>query len=155
MPITAARSGVRSLIRRDFDQVFAAGIDAILTPATPSAAFPLGALADADPIRMYLNDVFTVTANLAGLPGIAVPAALDSQGLPLALQLIGRPWDEAGILAIADQIERSAGFAARPRSLVVGPPPVAAAGRVMPSPHGGGAPHAAAWRPDGAARRGG
>ncbi|RMH49748.1 MAG: Asp-tRNA(Asn)/Glu-tRNA(Gln) amidotransferase subunit GatA [Alphaproteobacteria bacterium] len=105
---------VRSLIRRDFDQVFAAGIDAILTPATPSAAFSLGALTDADPIRMYLNDVFTVTANLAGLPGIAVPAALDSQGLPLALQLIGRPWDEAGILAIADQIERAAGFVARP-----------------------------------------
>ncbi|NBR53962.1 MAG: Asp-tRNA(Asn)/Glu-tRNA(Gln) amidotransferase subunit GatA, partial [Rhodobacteraceae bacterium] len=86
---------VRALIKRDFDQVFEAGVDAILTPATPSAAFGLGEMADADPIQMYLNDVFTVTVNLAGLPGIAVPTGLDGQGLPLGLQLIGRPWEEA------------------------------------------------------------
>jgi aspartyl-tRNA(Asn)/glutamyl-tRNA(Gln) amidotransferase subunit A len=74
---------VRSLIKQDFENVFAAGVDAILTPATPSAAFGLGEMSDADPVAMYLLDVFTVTVNLAGLPGIAVPAGLDSQGLPL------------------------------------------------------------------------
>ena len=84
---------VRALIKKDFEDVFADGVDAILTPATPSAAFGLGEMADADPVQMYLNDVFTVTVNLAGLPGIAVPAGVDSQGLPLGLQLIGRPWD--------------------------------------------------------------
>ena len=71
---------VRALIKRDFEQVFAAGVDAILTPATPSSAFGLGEMADADPVEMYLNDVFTVTVNLAGLPGIAVPVGLDAQG---------------------------------------------------------------------------
>ena len=105
---------VRALIKRDFDQVFEAGVDAILTPATPSAAFGLGEMADADPIQMYLNDVFTVTVNLAGLPGIAVPTGLDGQGLPLGLQLIGRPWEEADLLNIAYSLERSAGFVAKP-----------------------------------------
>lgn len=105
---------VRTLIRRDFEQVFAAGIDAILTPATPSAAFALGEVGGDDPVRMYLNDVFTVTVNLAGLPGIAVPAGLDSQGLPLGLQLIGQPWGEAALLNDAYAIERAAGFAAKP-----------------------------------------
>ncbi len=105
---------VRALIKRDFEQVFAAGIDAILTPATPSAAFGLGDMADADPIRMYLNDVFTVTVNLAGLPGIAVPTGQDAQGLPLALQLIGRPWEEGELLNIAYSLERAAGFVAKP-----------------------------------------
>ena len=71
---------MRALIKRDFETVFAAGVDAILTPATPSAAFGLGEMADADPVQMYLNDVFTVTVNLAGLPGIAVPAGLDAAG---------------------------------------------------------------------------
>ncbi|MES2144446.1 MAG: Asp-tRNA(Asn)/Glu-tRNA(Gln) amidotransferase subunit GatA [Pseudomonadota bacterium] len=104
---------VRALIKRDFETVFADGIDAILTPATPSAAFGLGEMADADPIRMYLNDVFTVTVNLAGLPGIAVPVGLDRQGLPLGLQLIGRPWDEAGLLNHAYVLERAAGFVAK------------------------------------------
>ena len=104
---------VRALIKRDFDTVFAEGIDAILTPATPSAAFGLGEMSDADPIRMYLNDVFTVTVNLAGLPGIAVPVGLDAQGLPLGLQLIGQPWDEAGLLNHAHVLESRAGFVAK------------------------------------------
>ena len=105
---------VRALIKRDFEQVFAAGVDAILTPATPSSAFGLGEMANADPVQMYLNDVFTVTVNLAGLPGIAVPVGLDAQGLPMGLQLIGRPWDEAGLLNHAYVLERSAGFVAKP-----------------------------------------
>ena len=105
---------VRSLIKRDFELVFAQGIDAILTPATPSSAFGLGEMADADPVAMYLNDVFTVTVNLAGLPGIAVPTGLDRHGLPLGLQLIGRPWDEAGLLNHAYVLERAAGFVSKP-----------------------------------------
>ena len=105
---------VRALIKRDFDQVFDAGIDAILTPATPSAAFGLGEMQNADPVQMYLNDVFTVTVNLAGLPGIAVPAGLDGQGLPLGLQLIGRPWEEGALLNTAYALEQAAGFVAKP-----------------------------------------
>jgi len=105
---------VRTLIKRDFEQVFDAGIDAILTPATPSAAFGLGEMADADPVQMYLNDVFTVTVNLAGLPGISVPAGLDKQGLPLGLQLIGRPWEEGDLLNVAYALERAAGFVSKP-----------------------------------------
>ncbi len=104
---------VRALIKRDFDEVFAQGIDAILTPATPSAAFELGKEMS-DPVEMYLNDVFTVTVNLAGLPGISVPAGLDAQGLPLGLQLIGRPWEEADLLNTAYALERAAGFVAKP-----------------------------------------
>ena len=105
---------VRALIKRDFEQVFAAGIDAILTPATPSAAFGLGEMASADPVQMYLNDVFTVTVNLAGLPGITVPVGLDSKGLPLGLQMIGRPWEEGDLLNHAYVLERAAGFVAKP-----------------------------------------
>ena len=105
---------VRTLIKRDFEEVFAAGVDAILTPATPSAAFGLGEMAEADPVQMYLNDVFTVTVNLAGLPGIAVPAGLDRQGLPLGLQLIGRPWEEGDLLNTAHVLEDAAGFVAKP-----------------------------------------
>ena len=105
---------VRALIKRDFDEVFAAGVDAILTPATPSAAFGLGEMQDADPVQMYLNDVFTVTVNLAGLPGIAVPAGMDAQGLPLGLQLIGRPWEEGDLLNTAYALEQAAGFVAKP-----------------------------------------
>ncbi len=106
---------VRAKIKHDFEAVFADGVDAILTPATPSAAFGLGEMANADPIEMYLNDVFTVTVNLAGLPGIAVPVGLDAKGLPLALQLIGRPWEEADLLNHAYVLERSAGFVAKPQ----------------------------------------
>ncbi|WP_146344697.1 Asp-tRNA(Asn)/Glu-tRNA(Gln) amidotransferase subunit GatA [Falsiphaeobacter marinintestinus] len=105
---------VRTLIKKDFEDVFAAGIDAILTPATPSAAFGLGEMTDADPVQMYLNDVFTVTVNLAGLPGISVPTGLDAQGLPLGLQLIGRPWDEGDLLNTAFALETAAGFVAKP-----------------------------------------
>ncbi len=104
---------VRALIKRDFETVFADGVDAILTPATPSAAFGLGEMADADPVQMYLNDVFTVTVNLAGLPGVAVPVGLDAQGLPLGLQLIGRPWEEAELLNYAHVLESRAGFVAK------------------------------------------
>ncbi|MGR3698894.1 MAG: amidase family protein, partial [Roseovarius sp.] len=105
---------VRALIKRDFDEAFAAGVDAILTPATPSAAFGLGEMTDADPVQMYLNDVFTVTVNLAGLPGIAVPTGLDGKGLPLGLQLIGRPWEEGDLLNTAYALEQAAGFVAKP-----------------------------------------
>ena len=100
---------IRTLIKRDFEQAYAAGIDAILTPATPSSAFGIGEKASADPVEMYLNDVFTVTVNMAGLPGIAVPAGIDGQGLPLGLQLIGRPFDEETLFAVAQVIEESAG----------------------------------------------
>ena len=105
---------VRTLIKKDFEDAFDAGVDAILTPATPSAAFGLGEMAEADPVQMYLNDVFTVTVNLAGLPGIAVPTGTDRQGLPLGLQLIGRPWEEADLLNTAYALENAAGFVAKP-----------------------------------------
>ena len=105
---------VRSLIKKDFEDVFAAGIDAILTPTTPSAAFELGKLETADPVEMYLNDVFTVTVNLAGLPGISVPAGLNSEGLPLGLQLIGRPWEEGDLMNIAHTLESATGFVEKP-----------------------------------------
>ena len=105
---------VRTLIKKDFEDVYALGVDAILTPATPSAAFGLGEMQDADPVQMYLNDVFTVTVNLAGLPGVSVPAGLDKQGLPLGLQLIGRPWEEGDLLNTAYALERAAGFTEKP-----------------------------------------
>ena len=101
---------VRTLIKKDFEDVFAAGVDAILTPATPSAAF---GIADqdmaSDPVKMYLNDIFTVTVNMAGLPGIAVPAGLDGRGLPLGLQLIGKPFEEETLFRTAHVIEQAAG----------------------------------------------
>jgi len=100
---------VRTLIKRDFDQCFAQGIDAILTPTTPSAAFAIGEKGRVDPIEMYLNDVFTVTVNMAGLPGISVPSGLDANGLPLALQLIGRPFEEETLFALGAFIEQAAG----------------------------------------------
>jgi aspartyl-tRNA(Asn)/glutamyl-tRNA(Gln) amidotransferase subunit A len=99
---------IRTLIRQDFERAYADGVDAILTPATPSAAFGLGEKGSADPVEMYLNDVFTVTVNMAGLPGIAVPAGTSSEGLPLGLQLIGRPFDEETLFAVASVIERTA-----------------------------------------------
>jgi aspartyl-tRNA(Asn)/glutamyl-tRNA(Gln) amidotransferase subunit A len=100
---------VRTLIKRDFETCFAAGVEAILTPTTPSAAFAIGERGRADPIEMYLNDVFTVTAPMAGLPAISVPAGLDSQGLPLGLQLIGRPFAEETLFSLGAIIERAAG----------------------------------------------
>lgn len=105
---------VRALIKRDFEQVFVDGIDAILTPSTPSAAFGLGEMVDADPVKMYLYDVFTVTVNLAGLPGISIPAGLDSKGLPLGLQLIGRPWEEGDLLNTAYALESALSFNSKP-----------------------------------------
>jgi aspartyl-tRNA(Asn)/glutamyl-tRNA(Gln) amidotransferase subunit A len=106
---------VRTLIAKDFDDCFKAGVHAMLTPATPSAAFGLGEKGQADPVEMYLNDVFTVTVNMAGLPGIAVPAALDAQGLPLGLQLIGRPFDEETLFSLGAVIEQAAGHFAPER----------------------------------------
>jgi len=100
---------VRTLIKRDFEKCFADGIDAILTPTTPSAAFGIGEKGRADPIEMYLNDVFTVTVNMAGLPGISVPSGLDAQGLPLGLQLIGRPFQEETLFALGAVMEQAAG----------------------------------------------
>jgi aspartyl-tRNA(Asn)/glutamyl-tRNA(Gln) amidotransferase subunit A len=100
---------VRTLIKRDFEAAFAAGIDAILTPATPTAAFGLNQMGRASPIEMYLNDVFTVPVNMAGLPGISVPAGLTADGLPLGLQLIGRPFGEETLFAAARVIEDAAG----------------------------------------------
>ncbi|MFO1100869.1 MAG: Asp-tRNA(Asn)/Glu-tRNA(Gln) amidotransferase subunit GatA [Xanthobacteraceae bacterium] len=100
---------VRTLIKRDFEDCFTRGVHAILTPATPSAAFGIGEKSSGDPVEMYLNDVFTVTVNMAGLPGIAVPGGLDAQGLPLGLQLIGRPFDEETLFALAAAIEAQAG----------------------------------------------
>jgi aspartyl-tRNA(Asn)/glutamyl-tRNA(Gln) amidotransferase subunit A len=100
---------VRTLIKRDFEKVFAEGVDAILAPATPSAAFGVGEKGSADPIEMYLNDVFTVTVNMAGLPGIAVPGGLSADGLPLGLQLIGRPFDEETLFSLAHVVEQAAG----------------------------------------------
>src|SRR6202795_4820874 len=99
---------VRTLIKRDFENCFASGVNAILTPATPSAAFGIGEKGG-DPIEMYLNDIFTVTVNMAGLPGIAVPAGKDAQALPLGLQLIGRPFDEETLFSLGGVIEQAAG----------------------------------------------
>ncbi len=99
---------IRTLIKRDFDLAYQAGVDAILTPATPSPAFALGEKGSADPVEMYLNDVFTVTVNMAGLPGLVVPAGLSSDGLPLGLQLIGRPFEEETLFALGQAIEEAA-----------------------------------------------
>jgi aspartyl-tRNA(Asn)/glutamyl-tRNA(Gln) amidotransferase subunit A len=108
---------VRTLIARDFAQAFER-VDCILTPTTPSAAFAIGEKSD-DPIAMYLNDVFTVPADLAGLPALSVPAGLSQDGLPLGLQLIGRAFDEEGVLRVGHVLERAAQFSATP-SFVAG-----------------------------------
>ena len=109
---------VRRLIKNDFDDAFTS-VDAILTPATPSAAFPVGRKVD-DPVTNYLNDVFTVPANLAGLPGISVPAGLNQAGLPLGLQVLAKPFDEAAIYKVAKVIEDSAGISAMPQRMAGG-----------------------------------
>ena len=100
---------VRTLVKHDFEACFAEGIDAILTPATPSGAFGLREMGSADPVEMYLNDVFTVPVNLAGLPGLSVPGGLSGEGLPLGLQLIGRPFDEETLFSLGQVIEEAAG----------------------------------------------
>ena len=104
---------VRTLIANDFRDAFRS-VDAILTPTAPSDAFAIGDRLD-DPITMYLNDVFTVPTSLAGLPGISVPSGLSGRGLPLGLQVIGRPFDEEAVLRIAAVIENCAGFGTRPK----------------------------------------
>lgn len=102
---------VRRLIRQDFISAFEK-CDALLTPATPSAAFAIGENED-DPIKMYLNDVFTVSLNLAGLPGMSVPAGLDENGLPLGLQIIGKAWDEETVFKVGGVLEQAADFKAK------------------------------------------
>ncbi len=104
---------VRRLIANDFTNAFK-HCDALLTPTAPSAAFAIGENED-DPVKMYLNDVFTIPASMAGLPGMSVPAGLNAQGLPLGLQIIGRPWDEETVLRVGHSIERSANFTAKPQ----------------------------------------
>jgi aspartyl-tRNA(Asn)/glutamyl-tRNA(Gln) amidotransferase subunit A len=104
---------VRALILKDFTDAFAQ-VDALLTPTAPTAAFAQGEKMD-DPIAMYLNDVFTVPASMAGVPGMSVPAGLDAQGLPLGLQVIGRPFDEETVFAVSQVIENAAGFASKPQ----------------------------------------
>ena len=106
---------VRRLIAEDFTKAFQT-VDVILTPTAPSAAFPLGAVDD-DPVTMWLNDVFTIPTSLAGLPGLSLPTGLSADGLPLGLQLIGRPFDEETVLKVADVMEKSAGFKAVPASV--------------------------------------
>jgi aspartyl-tRNA(Asn)/glutamyl-tRNA(Gln) amidotransferase subunit A len=99
---------VRALVAQDFTDAFER-VDCILAPTAPSAAFAIGENSD-DPVAMYLNDVFTVPANLAGLPAISVPAGLSADGLPLGLQIIGRAFDEEGVLRVADVLESAAQF---------------------------------------------
>jgi aspartyl-tRNA(Asn)/glutamyl-tRNA(Gln) amidotransferase subunit A len=105
---------IRTLIKRDFETAFAEGVDAILTPATPSPAFGIGEKVSADPVEMYLNDVFTVTVNMAGLPGLVAAAGKSAEGLPLGLQLIGRPFDEETLFSLGHAIEEAAGRAPFP-----------------------------------------
>ncbi len=103
---------VRALILRDFTDVFR-DVDALVTPTTPTAAFAQGERMD-DPVTMYLNDVFTVPANMAGIPGLSVPAGLDARGLPLGLQVLGKPFDEETVFAVGAALERAAAFSALP-----------------------------------------
>ncbi|MEZ5813334.1 MAG: Asp-tRNA(Asn)/Glu-tRNA(Gln) amidotransferase subunit GatA [Alphaproteobacteria bacterium] len=107
---------VRRLILQDFEKAYET-VDAILTPTAPSAAFAIGENED-DPIKMYLNDVFTVTANLAGVPAMSVPAGLDANGLPLGLQILGKAWDEETVFRVGGVIEEAAAFSAIPQGLV-------------------------------------
>jgi aspartyl-tRNA(Asn)/glutamyl-tRNA(Gln) amidotransferase subunit A len=106
---------VRKLVAEDFRAAFE-GVDAVLTPTAPSAAFRVGEKED-DPVAMYLNDVFAVPASLAGLPAASVPGGLSDDGLPLGLQVVGRPWDEATVLRLAKALEDAAGFDAIPYGL--------------------------------------
>jgi aspartyl-tRNA(Asn)/glutamyl-tRNA(Gln) amidotransferase subunit A len=108
---------IRALMLRDFTQAFDK-VDVILTPTAPSAAFGMGEKMD-DPVTMYLNDVFTVPASLAGVPAMSVPAGLSAEGLPLGLQVIGRHFDEETVFAVSAALERAAGFTAKP-SIIAG-----------------------------------
>ena len=104
---------IRTLIANDFKAAYEK-VDVVLTPTAPSAAFGMGDKMD-DPVAMYLNDVFTVPASLAGLPGISVPAGLSNDGLPLGLQLLGQPFEEGTLLKVAEVLESAAGFEALPK----------------------------------------
>ncbi len=106
---------VRRLIANDFTEAYKK-CDALLTPTAPSAAFAIGENED-DPVKMYLNDVFTIPASLAGLPGMSVPGGLSAQGLPLGLQVIGRPWDEETVLRVGNALEKAVNFTAQPQSI--------------------------------------
>lgn len=106
---------VRTLIAKDFHDAYQE-VDAILTPSAPSAAFAIGAEQD-DPIAMYLNDVFTVPASLAGLPGMSVPAGLDSQGMPLGLQILARPFEETTLFNVGGVLEEAAQFTSKPQKV--------------------------------------
>jgi len=110
---------IRALILRDFTEVFAT-VDALVTPTAPSAAFAQGERMD-DPVKMYLNDVFTVPANMSGIPGLSVPAGLDPDGLPLGLQVLGKPFDEETVFAVGAALERAAGVTAIPAIRAGGP----------------------------------
>jgi aspartyl-tRNA(Asn)/glutamyl-tRNA(Gln) amidotransferase subunit A len=101
---------VRTLVRRDFDAAFA-DVDVIVTPTTPNVAFPHGA--KADPLSMYLNDVFTVPASMAGLPAVSVPCGFTAGGLPIGLQLVGRPFDERTLLKVAHAYETATAWGRR------------------------------------------
>jgi len=107
---------VRSLIEEDFNAVFSSGIDVILTPTTPTPAFPLNSKIKENPVEMYLNDIFTVPVNLAGLPAISIPTGLSKNNLPLGLQLIGPKWNEQEILNVAFRLEKEANFNFNPIS---------------------------------------
>jgi aspartyl-tRNA(Asn)/glutamyl-tRNA(Gln) amidotransferase subunit A len=109
---------VRALILKDFIDAFTR-VDALLTPTAPSAAFAQGEKMD-DPVAMYLNDIFTVPASMAGVPAMSVPAGLSAQGLPLGLQIIGRPYDEETVFAVSQVIEIGAAFSARPTVIAGG-----------------------------------
>ncbi len=124
---------VRSLIKRDFDEAFEK-VDVILTPATPTPAFALGSQGGGDPIEMYLNDIFTVTVNMAGLPGLSVPGGFSSQGLPLGLQIIGKPFDEATVLRAGQAIEDAAGRTPMPQPWWIGGSGATHAGSKAPIP---------------------
>ncbi|MFL2802423.1 MAG: Asp-tRNA(Asn)/Glu-tRNA(Gln) amidotransferase subunit GatA [Paracoccaceae bacterium] len=107
---------VRSLIEEDFNKVFSSGIDVILTPTTPSPAFALNSKIKESPVEMYLNDIFTVPVNLAGLPAISIPTGLSNNNLPLGLQLIGPKWNEQEILNVAYRLEKDINFNYKPKS---------------------------------------
>ena len=106
---------VRSLIKNDFDEVFKK-VDLILTPTTPTPAFPLGSKGTQDPVEMYMNDIFTVPANLAGLPAISLPVGLDDFELPLGVQLIGNNWQEPLLLNAAFNLENALAFESKPKN---------------------------------------
>jgi aspartyl-tRNA(Asn)/glutamyl-tRNA(Gln) amidotransferase subunit A len=103
---------IRALILKDFTDIFRS-VDALVTPTAPSAAFAQGEKMD-DPVKMYFNDVFTVPGNMSGIPGLNVPAGLDAQGLPLGLQVLGKPFDEEMIFCVGAALERGANFTAKP-----------------------------------------